>query len=74
MAAATVTTILLIVILAIIIVVQLVTLVTLKNRKQQLLHDINEYERLTKEGKDELEQLQSGWYLQEKLLEYGYHY
>ena len=72
--AITFATILLIVILVSIVISQLVIMTSLKKRKQQLVKDIQYYEEQTKNGQQTLEDLQSLWYLQEKLVENGYHY
>lgn len=73
-AAATVSTILLIVILAAIVIYQLVVISSIKKKKENMESDISYYRELTEKQEQNLDDLQSLWYLQEKLIEYGYHY
>lgn len=73
-AAATVSVVLLIVILAAIVVYQLVILSSMRKHKQSIENEIRYYEEQTAKEEQTLEDLQSGWYLQQKLVENGYHY
>lgn len=72
-AAITVTVTLFIVILAAIVVYQLCVMSSMKKYKRQLESDINYYEEQTVKDEQTLEDLQSDWFLRQKLLENGYH-
>ncbi len=72
-AAVTVTTILLIVILAAIVIYQLVVLSIVNSRRREIEREIAYYEEQTQTEQEHLDYLQSEWFLQDKLLEYGYH-
>ena len=73
-AAATATAILFIVILVAIVIYQLAIISSAKKQKQRIEQEILQYQQLTEKEEKSLEDLQSLWYLQEKLLEYGYHF
>lgn len=73
-AAVTVNAILLIFILAAVLIYQMVIMVNLRAKRQQLLQEIAHYERLTEEGEDYFDRLQSEEFLRDKLIEYGWHF
>lgn len=73
-AAITVTVVLLIVILTAIVIYQLVILSSMKKRKQNIENEIQYLQEQTAQESQTLEDLQSDWYLQQKLVENGYHY
>ena len=73
-AAVTINVILLIVILAAVLIYQMVVLSVLRARREQIITETEQLVRLTEEGESELEKLQSQWYLQQKLIEFGYSY
>ncbi len=71
-AAITVNVILLIVILAAVIIYQLVEIVAVNNRRNQLKKEIEEYERLIEQSKNDLDYLQSEQYLLDLAFKLGY--
>lgn len=73
-AAATVTIVLLIVILAAIVIYQLVIISAIKKNKKNIESEIGYLQEQTAKAEETLEDLQSDWYLQQKLVENGYHY
>ena len=73
MAAVTVTSILLIAILAAIVIYQLVVLSSIVGERTKIEQEIAYYNEQTENYSGRLDYLQSEWFLQEKLLEYGYH-
>lgn len=74
-AAATVNVILLIVIFSAIIIYQLVVMGSMRSKRDALREEITQYEEATEDLDDDLNnRLKAQWYLQLKLIEYGYHY
>ncbi len=74
MAAVAVTVVLLITILVAIVIYQLVVISSINGEKRKIEDEIKYYEEQTVQQQDELEYLQSKENLQNKLLEYGYHF
>lgn len=73
-AAITVSVILLIVILTAIVIYQFVVLSATQKHKRNIENEISYLQEQTANEKQTLEDLQSDWYLQQKLVEQGYHY
>lgn len=73
-AAVTVSVVLLIIILVAIVVYQLVILSSMRRQKREIENQIAYLQEQTDKEEQTLEDLQSDWYLQQKLVEHGYHY
>ncbi len=73
-AAVTVNVIILIVILAAVIIYQLVEIVVINARKQEIITEIEKYEKLIEQGENDLEYLQSEQYLLDLALKLGYYF
>lgn len=72
-AAVTVSVVLLIIILTAIVIYQLVIISSMNRHKRELETEITQLQEQTSAAEKNLEDLQSDWFLWQKLLEYGYH-
>ena len=69
--ASTVAGVLLAIILVSVIVYQLISLTLLKNRKNELINQIQQYDTTINTTQDEIEKNSAYWYIEQKAREYG---